>query len=313
VCGEASLSETQKRYNDARVEIQVASVLMHAWSEVEHDLVYKPVEGALSDSEYAILDKLNGLVIAGEIALERLQKALEVRVTEKDRELGSHFDLATYLFEVARPILRDAPDDAALGRIDLLFELSKRLGLNTPAKLSPFVKNLHADTVRWPIAEQIIDQILGADPKRYSLYRELRSASDIDLVEAESQAQPPDVRHAMAVFINSWIQFEKALRRLSGPARQSTRPLVDLLRSVHVGDGVKFDIDRIRRIRNALVHGIEIPDPDTLVSAAQRLDEITNGLSKRRPSLEIPAGFQHMGAARAVLLSVHGDRRSHFR
>src|SRR5437763_15047589 len=71
---ESSLGTAQQRYAEARVEIQVASVLMHAWSEVEHDLVYKPFEGTLSDTEYAILDELNGLVIAGEIALELLQK-----------------------------------------------------------------------------------------------------------------------------------------------------------------------------------------------------------------------------------------------
>jgi ppGpp synthetase/RelA/SpoT-type nucleotidyltranferase len=36
------------------VEIQVASVLMHAWAEVEHDLVYKPVDQEpLSDAELA--------------------------------------------------------------------------------------------------------------------------------------------------------------------------------------------------------------------------------------------------------------------
>lgn len=34
------LQDTQKRYVNSKTEIQVASVLMHAWSEVEHDLVY---------------------------------------------------------------------------------------------------------------------------------------------------------------------------------------------------------------------------------------------------------------------------------
>ena len=38
----ASLGTAQQRYAEARVEIQVACVFMHAWSEVEHDLVYKP-------------------------------------------------------------------------------------------------------------------------------------------------------------------------------------------------------------------------------------------------------------------------------
>ena len=61
---DSSLSEAQKRYAEARVEYQVASVLMHAWAEVEHDLAYKPLEGRLSVEEYAILDELNGLVMA---------------------------------------------------------------------------------------------------------------------------------------------------------------------------------------------------------------------------------------------------------
>jgi ppGpp synthetase/RelA/SpoT-type nucleotidyltranferase len=77
---ESTLNDAQKRYVAALVEIQIASVLMHAWAEVEHDLLYKPVQGRLSDDEYAILDELNGLVMTGEIALERLQKAGEARV-----------------------------------------------------------------------------------------------------------------------------------------------------------------------------------------------------------------------------------------
>ena len=33
------LNESQKKYGSARIEIQVASLIMHAWSEVEHDLI----------------------------------------------------------------------------------------------------------------------------------------------------------------------------------------------------------------------------------------------------------------------------------
>ena len=52
------------------VELQVGSVLMHSWAEVEHDLVYKNRLGHLSYDEYAILDELNGLMHAGEVALK---------------------------------------------------------------------------------------------------------------------------------------------------------------------------------------------------------------------------------------------------
>src|SRR5688500_10766669 len=51
------LSDDQQRYASAPIEVQVASVLMHAWSEVEHDLAYKPLSGELSEDEIAILDE----------------------------------------------------------------------------------------------------------------------------------------------------------------------------------------------------------------------------------------------------------------
>ena len=38
------------------IEVQVASVLMHAWSEVEHDLAYKKMMGNVTEEEYACLD-----------------------------------------------------------------------------------------------------------------------------------------------------------------------------------------------------------------------------------------------------------------
>jgi ppGpp synthetase/RelA/SpoT-type nucleotidyltranferase len=91
------LAEADQRYAEARVEIQIASVLMLAWQEVHHDLVYKPLSGTLSEDELAILDEVNGMVIAGEIAFERLQRAMERRLSEQDTVFASHYDLAAYL------------------------------------------------------------------------------------------------------------------------------------------------------------------------------------------------------------------------
>jgi ppGpp synthetase/RelA/SpoT-type nucleotidyltranferase len=68
------------------VEVQIASVIMHAWSEVEHDLDYKQLDGVISDLELELLDQLNGLALAGEISLEQLQVARKARL--KNRQLG---------------------------------------------------------------------------------------------------------------------------------------------------------------------------------------------------------------------------------
>lgn len=93
---------------------------MHAWAEVEHDLVYKPLQGKLSEEEYSILDELNGLVLAGEIALERLQRAGERRVATSGRLFDNHYDLAAYLLNRAAPLLTGANPEAIIGRVDVL-------------------------------------------------------------------------------------------------------------------------------------------------------------------------------------------------
>ncbi len=89
--------EDGSRYANSLVEIQVASVLMHAWSEVEHDLVYKPMSGGASKEELMILDEINGMVIAGNIALERLQAAIGERVNSVNYIFKNHYELAAYI------------------------------------------------------------------------------------------------------------------------------------------------------------------------------------------------------------------------
>ena len=55
-----------------RIEIQVISLLRHAWAEVEHDLVYKQPLSRTSPAEYRALDGLSGAIIMGERLLDRL-------------------------------------------------------------------------------------------------------------------------------------------------------------------------------------------------------------------------------------------------
>jgi ppGpp synthetase/RelA/SpoT-type nucleotidyltranferase len=61
------------------IEIQVASIVMHTWAEVAHDLEYKQLQGQLWEEEEKLLDQLNGLVLAGEMVLELLQNAGDKR------------------------------------------------------------------------------------------------------------------------------------------------------------------------------------------------------------------------------------------
>lgn len=74
-----TLHKEELRYADTNIEIQVASVLMHAWAEVTHDLLYKPEKGNLTPEEMKMIEDLNKIVQQGEATLEQLQESVEAR------------------------------------------------------------------------------------------------------------------------------------------------------------------------------------------------------------------------------------------
>ena len=277
---ETLLNESQKRYTEAKVEIQVASVLMHAWSEVEHDLVYKPLQGKLSDDEYAILDELNGLVLAGEIALERLQRAGDQRVSEHGREYTNHYDLASSLLELAREKLAGQNiHDSALGRVDLLFALLSQLNLRTPEDLARYVAALHSDLERRPLAEQVIDQILTEEPSRYSTFEHIR-ALDIPSMSLTSSDLPRvNQSEAIGQFMSLWIDYERMLRAhaASKGAGGVGIPSMRILKLVEdVPSDLNEAAERLRRFRNQLVHGIEVPDADFIRAQTSDLQSLVS-------------------------------------
>jgi ppGpp synthetase/RelA/SpoT-type nucleotidyltranferase len=73
---------------NAQVEIQITSLLMHTWSEVEHDLVYKSVNGKSSEEEAGILNEINECAAAGEELLRRLEEAVAARDRKMERRCG---------------------------------------------------------------------------------------------------------------------------------------------------------------------------------------------------------------------------------
>jgi ppGpp synthetase/RelA/SpoT-type nucleotidyltranferase len=275
---EGNLLDGQKRYADARVEVQVASVLMHAWSEVEHDLVYKPLQGQLSEDEYAILDELNGLVLAGEIALERLQRAMQARVARDGTPFGNHFELAAFLLKAAAPLLKGGAHESALGRVDALFDLLTRLELSTPERIQPFLGALHADTDRRSIADQIVDQVVATDESRYRLYSEIRHRYDTKDGHGRSSARRRSEQEALGTFLTNWIALDRRLGRarrvkgLEGPEVLADRRVLE--RYLELDPEVRREIDRIRMLRNNVVHGEAEPDAAVLREATATLKRI---------------------------------------
>lgn len=150
---------------DISIEIQIASVLMHAWAEVEHDLIYKPMNGTISEEEFALLDQINGLVLSGEIALERLQKAMEKRVSEEDTIFRNHFEFASFLYD---KFAKNHPN-CDMENIDELFLFLKYIDLDSPLKLAPYVQQMEASP-ETSVTQKVLNAIILTDPIYYEKY-----------------------------------------------------------------------------------------------------------------------------------------------
>lgn len=169
-----TLEDKNKDCANYIIEIQVASILMHAWAEVNHDLAYKPSSGELSKQESSILDGLNGLVLTGEVLLEQLQSAFQERVAHQKEPFANQYELAAFIrkqlensglyFDVA---------DIAMGRIEILFEFLTIKKLNNPNDIYLLVNKLDADIDEFPIVDRIFDILFEKNIDFYYVYYDL--------------------------------------------------------------------------------------------------------------------------------------------
>lgn len=94
-------SQLQQALGDRRlkVEIQIQSLLLNAWSEVSHDELYKPLGGQIPSREKHLLDLLNGIGKMGEKVLIEYRKYLDQRKKQNSTstEFASAFELAEFI------------------------------------------------------------------------------------------------------------------------------------------------------------------------------------------------------------------------
>ena len=256
----------------------MASLLMHAWSEVEHDLVYKPLQGSLSEEELAIIDELNGLVLTGEIALERLQKAGNARILSKESTFDNQYDLAAYLYNYLSSHFRKEDVELRMGDIELLYRLISRLGTNSVKAMEPVIRSVKFEKDSRNISQQIIDQIIVGNGDYYRAYLDLRK---IQSIAGEEKTQ------AIREFLDVWVPLEalviQILNRGASRAR-GTFNLNSLKRMNLVDRDFIGRLAALRKVRNVLIHDIEIPEPEALRKYTGEARDILEYLKQQRKS-----------------------------
>jgi len=206
-----------ERYASARIEIQIASVFMHAWSEVEHDLVYKPFSGQLSQNEYALLDQVNGLAYTAEVALEHLQRAVTSRITDGRRRFANHYELAAAIYGAV-----SATSEPKMGPADTLLRYLRELDLDVPPKLEQFLPKLSGSDTR-ALVDQLVDLIVASDPNsampRREVWTRLRAETAGADATGEDRARPP--HNVERQFRKHWKTLNAALNRVAVAAAPS--------------------------------------------------------------------------------------------
>lgn len=275
------LNPGEERYSTVPVELQIASVLMHAWAEVEHDLGYKPRNGDLSLDERAILDELNGLVLAGEISLQRLQRAVKSRLAKKGERFRNHYELATYIYDRARTM----GDEPIMGRVDILFGFLKLISKNDPRSLDPYLVDFAPDTHQRPIVDQITDRLLKADKKLYAKYAEAKVAAGRRSPFRSVRVEDRELSNDLSAYLRKWILLERYLRKGASREHRQGRFWNFLPNAVlhrHPPE-VRRAYHRLRRLRNDLVHSTRAVSGSELAKGIRTLDRLSKVLS-RAPS-----------------------------
>lgn len=256
----------EDRFTESLVEIQVASVLMHAWSEVEHDMVYKPFSGELSKDEQAILDEINGLVLSGEIALERLHKAMSER-TKAKKEISDKYELTNFIIN---NISKDYLSKNKLGDMKILNNYFSTMAKKISTyKINDYISNINTN-VSEPITDQILNMII------FDSY-----ASDKNIVQKYFKTLGSSDRKAsdFEKFVRCWIILEKAHRNLGqkkniSNKKTSIMDIGTLKDSGTLSNEEVHELEQLRRIRNSILHGIEAPPEDYLGESFQSLKRL---------------------------------------
>lgn len=271
-----------EEYDGEVIEIQVASMLMHAWAEVEHDLAYKEPDGGISDLEYALLSQLNGLVHTGEVILEQLKIAMEKRIEDNNREFLNHYELASFIYKNIPHETKMNISQPTLGRVDILFNLLKSLNKHYPKAVLNYLASIENDTSCHAISYRIIEKILAESERAYSIYFDIISQIKEPLIGSYSEdfeKKYRDNENEINVFLLKWVALENYIREDINDKNFDIRKISSMLQEM-LGEGIVIHVLDVYKMRTRIVHGIEVPEKKELREAINNIDKVLKEIEK---------------------------------
>ena len=285
------LEDSKKRFAQSLVEIQIASALMHAWAEVEHDLTYKPKVGRLSEEENRILDELNGMVLSGEIALERLQKAFNQRISKIQHSFNNHFELAALIRE---KIKMDLPYNTYMGRADILHRFLQKINMDKPKDIFKYIEAAGNLKQTRTIVRKMVDLILEDYPAYYNSYIDAKYevyGITAHLAE-ESLIFIQRDNSKLYEFVELWGKLQEETKKLY-EAKQINEckdgkkvdiyecRIVNMLHSLDANEEQIEELRYLYNLRNNVLFAAELPEEEILINGCSSLRKFINCLNQK--------------------------------
>ena len=145
-----------------------------------------------------------GLALAGEIALERLNKAAKNRI-KNEKAFNNQYELASFLYIKYQNKI-ESNKQIKLGNVELLFNLMVRCEILTVSDLTPYLKSLDFTKDLRTISEIITDNIIYGNPDRYNIYISLKTSFNEENTELHT---------AIGQFMEQWILLERLINSIS--------------------------------------------------------------------------------------------------
>jgi ppGpp synthetase/RelA/SpoT-type nucleotidyltranferase len=285
------LEDSKKRFAQSLVEIQIASALMHAWAEVEHDMTYKPKVGSLSDEENRILDELNGMVLSGEIALERLQKAFNQRISKIQHSFNNHFELAALIRE---KIKMDLPYNTYMGRADILHRFLQKIDMDKPKDIFLYIEAAGNLKQTRTIVRKMVDLILEDYPEYYNSYIDAKYevyGITAHLAE-ESLAFIQRDNSKLYEFVELWGELQNEAKKLYDAKQIKDCEdgkkidihecrMVNMLNYLDANDEQIDELRYLYNLRNNVLFAAELPEEEILINGCSSLRKLIRVLIKK--------------------------------
>lgn len=238
------------------IEIQIATIVMHAWAQVEQDIIYKPKQALLSQGQRNILDVFNGIVLIGESSLKQLdilQEEERARLSKTQENLAENRDvLSSWIWQACQeysstiqdPRTNSCPATRAWAHLEKLLFILRSSGHHSYGRISQLVESTiekqGPSIVTCDITLDLLETLAKQTKEEIDSQGQLLSSNEMYNTDQMYRHVRSQVIHVievlnMAIFLGVDVEYVDHARKAMRPrcTEHGTPSLLEMLELLH--------------------------------------------------------------------------------